>query len=76
MRTQTAERVLTAARLMLIRHGDEFPVDPRALEWARTIVSANDPEYRPNLGGRPFKRWTIKDQALANRHALQLAWMP
>jgi hypothetical protein len=76
MRTDTAERVLTAARLMLIRHGEHQPVDRYALQWARLIVMANRftlplPENPPTLAGMK-----ITEQALANRHALELAWMP
>ena len=83
MRTANAERVLTAARLMLIRHGDQHPVDPRALEWARFIAKAN-PLPSPGLGrdasGRFMRVSTtppgIVGAALARRHALELAWMP
>jgi hypothetical protein len=73
MRTDTAERVLTAARLMLIRHGEQHPVDPLALEWARFIVAANEAKPKQR---KPYKRRDIAERALANRNALELAWMP
>jgi hypothetical protein len=76
MRTATAERVLTAARLMLIRHGEETPLHPRALEWARFIVMAN-PLRLPLPANCPtLSSLSITEQALARRHALELAWMP
>jgi hypothetical protein len=76
MRTEIAERVLSAARLMLIRHSAEQPVEPYALEWARFIVASNRftiplPENGPTLCGLK-----ITEQAMSSRHALELAWMP
>lgn len=40
-RTRIAERVLAAARAILIRHGPMSPVHPMPLAWARFIVEAN-----------------------------------
>jgi hypothetical protein len=83
MRTDRAERVLTAARLILIRHGEETPVHPLPLQWARFVVLANH-ERRPAQERDRCGRFLPKvpqaipvvDQALARRHALELAWMP
>lgn len=76
MRTATAERVLTAARLMLIRHGDQFPVDPMALEWARFIVASNRFTLPPPTNGPSLRNLSIAEVALARRTALEMAWMP
>lgn len=80
MRTPIAERVLAGARLMLIRHGQQFPVDRYALEWAQFIVAANGftaplpkhaPKHAPKVPGLK-----IHENAIATRHAILLAWMP
>jgi hypothetical protein len=76
MRTATAERVLTAARLMLIRHGEQFPVDAMALEWARFIVMANRFTIPLPANAPTLSSLKITEAALANRNALELAWMP
>jgi hypothetical protein len=76
MRTATAERVLSAARLMLIRHSAEQPVDPYALEWARFIVASNRFTIPVPVNGPTLSSLRITEQALASRHALELAWMP
>jgi hypothetical protein len=76
VRTATAERVLTAARLMLIRHGEQHPVDPMALEWARFIVAANRFTLPVPANAPTLSSLKITETALATRSALELAWMP
>lgn len=76
MRTEIAERVLSAARLMLIRHGERQPVDAYALNWARFIVEANPLRLPRVENGPTLAGMKTAEQALASRSALELAWMP